>query len=90
MEIEVTQAAGGVLLRTANTGSHIAAEDSQRVFDRFWRGDAARTQSGLHAGLGLSIVKRVLDATGGNIRVVAEMNGWFQVEVFFRDMTGHE
>ncbi len=90
VEIEVTQAAGGVLLRTANTGSHIAAEDSQRVFDRFWRGDAARTQSGLHAGLGLSIVKRVLDATGGNIRVVAEMNGWFQVEVFFRDMTGHE
>ena len=90
VEIEVTPADGGVWLRTANTGSRIAAEDSARVFDRFWRGDAARTQSGLHAGLGLAIVKRVLDATGGTVRVESEMNGWFRVEVFFRDMTGHE
>lgn len=90
VEIEVAPAAGGVWLRTANTGSRVAAQDSERVFDRFWRGDEARTQSGLHAGLGLAIVKRVLDAIGGSVRVVSEMNGWFRVEVYFKDMAGHE
>ncbi len=90
VEIEVAPAAEGVWLRAANTGSRVAAQDSLRVFDRFWRGDEARTQSGLHAGLGLAIVKRVLDATGGSVRVVSEMNGWFRVEVCFKDMAGHE
>ncbi len=90
VKMELEAEPKGVRLRIGNTGSGIAMENCDRVFERFWRGDAARTQSGLHAGLGLSLAKRVLDATGGTVRVDSEVNGWFRVEVFFRDMSEHE
>jgi signal transduction histidine kinase len=39
----------------------------RRIFDRFWRGDGARTASGAGAGLGLSIARGLVEAQGGRI-----------------------
>lgn len=41
-------------------------EDASQVFQRFWRGDTART-AGTHAGLGLSIARRIVEALGWSI-----------------------
>ena len=54
----------------ADTGSGIAAEDLPHIFDRFWRGDRARTRSdGSGGGLGLAIVRQLVEAHGGQIDV---------------------
>ena len=52
------------LIRITNTGCTL--ENAHHVFDRFWRGDAART-AGTHAGLGLAIAKTLVELLGGSI-----------------------
>ncbi len=49
----------------ANTGCELKPEEAGRVFDRFWRADAARGKSGLNCGLGLTLVRRAMEAMGG-------------------------
>jgi signal transduction histidine kinase len=56
----------------------VTPESIPRVFDRFWRGDESRSSSGVHIGLGLSLVKKVADVLGGAVEVASE-GGEFQV-----------
>ena len=58
---------GDVLIEVADTGPGIPPEDLGRVFERFFRGDRARTGGG--TGLGLAIAKHVVEAHGGRIWV---------------------
>jgi signal transduction histidine kinase len=55
----------------ADTGIGIAERDLSRVFERFWRADAARARSGEHSGLGLSIARAIARAHGGAIEVAS-------------------
>ena len=58
-EIEVT---------VEDTGEGLQANSERRVFDRFWRGDAARSSAGAAgAGLGLTIARALVEAHGGRI-----------------------
>ncbi len=59
---------GSVLIEVHNGGEPIPADDLPRVFDRFYQVDRARTRSG-HSGLGLSIVRELVQAHGGDISV---------------------
>lgn len=52
---------GDVLLDVVDSGPAIPNEDLPRLFDRFWRGDRARSGSGAHAGIGLSLAKSLAD-----------------------------
>jgi signal transduction histidine kinase len=58
-----------VVFEVRDTGIGISPEDLPRVFDRFWRGDVARTRTGERAGagLGLAITKWIADSHGGRI-----------------------
>ena len=53
------------VLTAADDGAGVAERDSRRLFERFYRADAARTSRG--TGLGLSIVKHIVVAAGGEI-----------------------
>jgi two-component system OmpR family sensor kinase len=64
--------ASWALLEVADDGPGIAPEDLARVFDRFYRADAARTTADGHSGLGLSISKAIVNAHGGAIEVTSE------------------
>jgi two-component system, OmpR family, manganese sensing sensor histidine kinase len=68
VEVEVTQLNGSAIARITDNGIGIASSDIPRVFDRFWRADKARDQSG-GAGLGLAIASRLVRRNGGEIRV---------------------
>lgn len=67
-----------VQLRVTNTGSRLSIDDVEHVFERFWRGDKSRTDTGLHCGLGLSLSKRIIELLGGTI-LASVSNGEFTV-----------
>ena len=58
---------GEVLVSVTDTGTGIAAEEVDRIFERFYRGSGSLEQEGF--GLGLSIAKRMVDVMGGEIGV---------------------
>lgn len=61
-------------ITVADTGEGIAAEDLPFLFDRFWRGDRARTHNeGVGSGLGLAIARQLIQAHGGQIGVHSQV-----------------
>ena len=63
--LSVTRAGDFAVLSVVDDGSGVDAETLERLFERFYRGDAARTSRG--TGLGLAIVKHLVAAAGGEV-----------------------
>jgi two-component system sensor histidine kinase BaeS len=59
-------------LSVADSGSGIPAEHLPHVFDRFYKADASRAGVSGGSGLGLSIVKAIVERHGGSIAVTSE------------------
>ena len=68
VSVTLARAEGGVSLEVENDCDAAPTEDLSRLFDRFYRGDAARTQSGGGYGIGLSAARAIAEAHGGSIR----------------------
>ncbi len=71
--------AGAAFVRIANTGSQVPQDQVERVFERFWRGDASRHGVGRHAGLGLPLARRLATLLGGSLIATSEFGQWFTV-----------
>lgn len=67
--LEVSPRSEDIVLRVADQGAGIAAEDLRRIFDKFYRAGDEMTRKTRGSGLGLALVKGILDAHGGTIRV---------------------
>jgi len=59
-------------IKVSDTGIGIEKEDIEKIYDMFYRGTSSRRESGM--GIGLSIVKTVMDIHGWNITVISELN----------------
>ncbi len=70
-----------LVLTAADDGIGVAESDLPRLFERFWRADAARASRG--TGLGLAIVKHVVRAAGGTIEPAGSRGGGLQVRCTF-------
>jgi two-component system phosphate regulon sensor histidine kinase PhoR len=78
-----------VVLTVADTGIGIPQSDQPRIFERFYRVDAARSREAGGTGLGLSIARHLMEAQGGRIWVESEIGAgskfYFSVPIFDPD-----
>lgn len=65
---------GSALIRVSDSGYGMPSEAIPHIFDRFYRADRARHREHGGAGLGLSIVRWVVQAHGGSITVTSTLN----------------
>ncbi len=78
--INATTEQGRLTLRVRDTGEGIPDAESQKVFERFYRLDPAR--SGCEgAGLGLAIARSIVESHGGQIRSVSPPSGGCQIVI---------
>ena len=70
--VEVQATSELVSIAVIDQGIGIGAKDHQRIFERFYRVDRARSRSTGGSGLGLSIVRHVVSNHGGTVSVVSE------------------
>ena len=72
---------GQTLLTAADDGIGVTEGDLTRLFERFWRADAARATRG--TGLGLAIVKHVVVAAGGSVEATGARGAGLQIVCSF-------
>lgn len=75
VEIEVRQIGGdSVQIVVRDTGPGIAAEHLEQIFEPFWQVDETRRAQGGGTGLGLSVVRRMLELLGGRVTVTSALS----------------
>ncbi len=70
LEITASWIGSEAVVSIRDSGIGIAAEDQERIFDRFYRADAARNADG--TGLGLSIARTIIETHGGRLALESE------------------
>ena len=75
IKVTLHQIPSGVRGTVEDDGIGISRDDQVHIWERFYRVDASRTgkEEGSHSGLGLSMVKWIAQAHGGNVRVESEI-----------------
>ena len=71
------------VLAVSDDGKGVDAADLPRLFERFYRGDQARTSRG--TGLGLAIVKHVVTAAGGEVEATSDAGEGLEIRARFPD-----
>ena len=82
---EKSENGGTITVTVYNSGKNIADEDLERIWEKFYKTDKARTREYGGNGIGLSIVKAIMDSMGQEYGVRNVSDGvefWFELELF--------
>jgi signal transduction histidine kinase len=71
--VTLSQEKDHTVIQFKDTGSGISSTDQLHIFERFYKGDKSRSRNGAGSGLGLSIVKKIVDLHQGTIRVKSQV-----------------
>lgn len=82
--VNVKEIDGKISIKILDHGKGIPEEDLPRIFERFYRVDKSRTRSLGGSGLGLSIVKQLVEAHGGVITVTSSINVGTAFEIILK------
>jgi len=82
-ELSVERVGDSVVLTGADDGIGVAEHALERIFERFYRGDGARSSRG--TGLGLAIVKHVVAAAGGDVEATGARGRGLRIRCVFPD-----
>jgi two-component system OmpR family sensor kinase len=69
VSVAVSVSSGAAVVRVADSGPGIPAADQERVFDRFYRVDKARSRDRGGSGLGLAVARSLVRAHGGTVEL---------------------
>ncbi len=72
VRVDVARDDGQAVVRVSNSGNEIPAEDLPRVWERFFRVERSRDRSSGGAGIGLAIVKRLVEEAGGRVGAASD------------------
>nr|WP_263324944.1 ATP-binding protein [Neobacillus sp. Marseille-Q6967] len=78
-----TEKDGFIGFKVEDEGSGMAEEDIPHIFERFYRGDKSRDRKTGGAGIGLSIVKALMEAHKGMIKVKSKLNKGTSIILWF-------
>ena len=84
VRVEAARTPDGILVRVANTGAPIPTDDLPRVWERFYRVEKSRDRERGGAGIGLAIVKRLVEDAGGGVGAASDeawTTFWFRLPV---------
>ncbi len=74
---------GGVTIAVRDTGSGIPGDHLSRIFERFYRADAARAREEGGTGLGLAIVKHLVEAHDGRVSATSQVGKGTEISCWF-------
>ncbi len=74
IKIEITESQQEVYISVKNTGKGISADEQKLIFERFYKEDKSRSQNKGGTGIGLYIVKSIINRHGKNITVESKEN----------------
>ena len=76
INIRVQDVGDFIQVEIEDNGKGIAAKDLPNIFDRFYRTDASRNSSKGGSGIGLSIVKKIIEDHGGKVWATSKDRSW--------------
>jgi two-component system sensor histidine kinase BaeS len=82
VRVEAARTGEGIVVRVANTGAPIPSADLPRVWERFYRVEKSRDRERGGAGIGLAIVKRLIEDAGGRVGAASDEHWttfWFRL-----------
>jgi two-component system, OmpR family, heavy metal sensor histidine kinase CusS len=83
VQVRGSSDATGACIVVGNRGPYIERAELARLFDRFYRGDAARSEFTESSGLGLSIVQAIMRLHGGRVSADCTPDGWIEFTLRF-------
>ncbi|MUT64544.1 HAMP domain-containing sensor histidine kinase [Paenibacillus sp. NEAU-GSW1] len=81
ISFQLSEEDGFAVVRLTDSGNGIAPEERERVFERFYKVDASRERSIGGSGLGLSIVRKIVDIHQGSIEIEGERSTVFVIRL---------
>ena len=69
VQVKATRDNGGLLLEVSDTGTGISEEQLPFIFDRFWQADTSSQRQFRGVGIGLALVKELVEIQGGKVAV---------------------
>jgi two-component system, OmpR family, phosphate regulon sensor histidine kinase PhoR len=72
IDVSVEESEGKIYIKVSDTGIGLSEEEQERIFERFYKADKSRTAKKGGSGLGLSIVKKIIEIHNGKIHVESE------------------
>jgi len=82
VRVQATRAPDGILVRIANTGSPIPPDALARIWERFYRVEKSHDRERGGAGIGLAIVRRLVEDAGGRVGAASDdawTTFWFRL-----------
>ncbi|NLA76707.1 MAG: HAMP domain-containing protein [Clostridiales bacterium] len=90
ISFSISRMPGGVSVAIRNTGAGIPPDELPRVFERFYKVDKSRSLDSKSAGLGLYIVKSVIEMHHGDILVSSRVNEYTEFKFTLPSSSRHE
>ncbi len=81
VKIDISQSADAVMVAVTNSGPGVAQEDLARVFDQFYHVEKSRSTRNGGSGLGLTMVKRIVELHRGTVHFESKQGAWSRAAV---------